>query len=94
MSQGIENPGRNSLFRNILPASPYGSRFWAYLDPYQPRKLQKGKILAEGRKKSERPSSWHRHCKERGEWAELCFMTLAKGMSLGSVEAVWGVGTV
>jgi len=39
MSQETENPGRNSLFRNILPASPYGSRFWAYLDPYQTRKL-------------------------------------------------------
>jgi hypothetical protein len=38
MSQETENPGRNSLFCNILRASPYGSRFWAYLDPYQTRK--------------------------------------------------------
>jgi hypothetical protein len=51
MSQGTENPRHNSLFRNILPASPYGSRFWAYLDPYQTRKLQTGKILAERHKK-------------------------------------------
>jgi hypothetical protein len=52
MSRGTENPRRNSLFHNILRASPYGSRFWAYLDPYQTRKLQKEKILAEGHKKN------------------------------------------
>jgi hypothetical protein len=51
MSRGTENPRRNSLFHNILRASPYGSRFWAYLDPYQTRKLQKEKILAERHKK-------------------------------------------
>jgi hypothetical protein len=51
MSQEIENSRRNSLFCNILPASPYSSIFWAYLDPYQTRKLQKEKILAEGHKK-------------------------------------------
>jgi hypothetical protein len=72
MSQETENPGRNSLFRNILPASPYGSIFWAYLDPYQTRKLQKEKILAERHKKNERPSTsnWYQYRKKCREWAK------------------------
>ena len=31
-------------------------------------------------------SKWITDCKERGEWAELCFMALAKGMGLGVLK--------
>jgi len=31
-------------------------------------------------------SKWITDCKERGEWAELCFMALAKGLGLGVLK--------
>jgi len=31
-------------------------------------------------------SNWIKGCKERGEWAELCFMALAKGLGMGVLK--------
>ncbi|SPE28463.1 hypothetical protein SBA2_40026 [Acidobacteriia bacterium SbA2] len=36
-----ENPRRNPLSRNILRASPYGSRFWLYPAPIEPASYRK-----------------------------------------------------
>ena len=33
-------------------------------------------------------------CKERGEWAELYFMTMAVGLGMKVSAAVWGFGKI
>ena len=37
-------------------------------------------------KRKKNNSRWITDCKERGEWAELCFMALAKGLGLGVLK--------
>lgn len=37
-------------------------------------------------RKRKNNSEWIRDCKERGEWAELCFMARAKGLGMGVLK--------
>ncbi len=39
-----------------------------------------------GMKRKKNNSEWIADCKERGEWAELCFMARAKGLGMGVLK--------
>jgi hypothetical protein len=43
--------------------------------------------------KKTKKTEWIKGCKERGEWAELCFMARAKGMGMGVLTPYGESGT-